>query len=209
MASIQSVFFKPSRGIRKWEWNTTTGSRINSSDVLYQLDGVVSEQHTSEIRLTKNPVEYGADIVDHAFRLPMKLVVKGVITNSPFIKQYLNRIPGSSESGISGQVGGTFTGQRIMEAYQGLLDIQFEMRPLTIQTGLMDYDNMILTKVSTPNDITNRLDLTLTFEEAMFADSGDDSDSTKTYALTNSPSATDIATGVGMITGLGITLVSS
>lgn len=43
------------------------------------LDCTVREEHASSLRLTKNPIESGADIADHAILEPKTLTVTGVV----------------------------------------------------------------------------------------------------------------------------------
>ena len=38
-----------------------------------ELDAVLTETHNNQVRLTKNPVELGADITDHAVIEPKRL----------------------------------------------------------------------------------------------------------------------------------------
>lgn len=45
----------------------------------FMLDCTVREEHTSSLRLTKNPVESGADIADHAILEPKSLTITGVV----------------------------------------------------------------------------------------------------------------------------------
>lgn len=171
---LQQILFKPKRGWVQFEYDKETGEPF-SRDIdddrnqFFELDGVVSEAHTSQVKLTKNPVEFGADISNHAITQPFKIIVKGVVTNSPFVKQLNNKIPGSPKlkNAIGTNLVGTFTGERIRSAYAGLVEMQRVRQPFTLFTGLLRYDNMVLTGLSSPNDIKNRLDLTLTFEEVI------------------------------------------
>jgi len=173
------------------------------SDTLYRLDGVISEQHSSTAKITKHPVEYGVDISDHVIKQPMKIIVNGIVTNSPFAKQLINRLPGGAtftEQGLS-----SLTGSRVRNAYKGLIDLQNERQPVRLQTGLLVYDNMILTDVSTPNDVQDNLRVKLTFEE-IFVVKGESSGAIE--AVTNKATSIDYATvGVGLA-GLGIGIAS-
>nr|WP_282564431.1 hypothetical protein [Providencia alcalifaciens] len=45
----------------------------------FELDCTVSEDHSSSLRLTKNPVESGADIADHAILEPKVLTITGIV----------------------------------------------------------------------------------------------------------------------------------
>nr|WP_308410064.1 hypothetical protein [Providencia stuartii] len=45
----------------------------------FELDCTIREAHTSALRITKNPVESGADIADHAFLEPKSLSITGTV----------------------------------------------------------------------------------------------------------------------------------
>lgn len=48
-----------------------------------QLDAVLNEDHNNMVTITKNPVEAGTDITDHAIIQPKKLSVRGAVSDSP------------------------------------------------------------------------------------------------------------------------------
>jgi len=215
MGTLQSIFFKPSRGYRKYKPSGITsalseGTYVPSeeikpysevSDTLYRLDGVISEQHSSTAKITKHPVEYGVDISDYVIKQPMKVIVNGIVTNSPFVTQLVNRLPGdpsfmSVKKALSG-----ITGSRVRNAYKGLINLQNERQPVSLQTGLLVYDNMVLTDVSAPNDLEGNLKVRLTFEE-IFVVSGSKTGATE--AITNKPSDIDTVTALKFIGGLGL-----
>lgn len=198
MGTLQSVFFRPSRGYKKYTYDTN-GIKTGVSDQLYQLDGVISEQFTNTVKVTKHPVEYGVDISDHAIRQPAKVIVNGIVTNSPFAKQLLNVLPG--DSSYKTQALETLKGERARNAYAGLLDLQNELKPVKLQTGFTVYENMMLTEISAPNDIEDNLKVKLTFEEVFIL--GEESDGS-IKAVTNDPEDVDYYTVVTTLTSLGI-----
>ena len=167
MGALQSIFFRPERGYKKYNFDLD-GNKIDVNPLLYQLDGVIKEQHSSRVQLTKHPVEYGVNISDHAIKQPMKVIVDGVVTNSPFAKQLLNRLPGDAV--ILKNVVDVLQGERARNAYAGLIELQNERKPVRLQTGLLSYENMMLVDVSAPNDIQDNLRVKLTFEEIFIAD---------------------------------------
>lgn len=193
MGAVQSLFFRPARGYRKYEEN-----RVPSS-TLYQLDGIISEQHDSVARVTKHPVEYGVDISDYVIKQPMKVTVNGIVTNSPFLKQMANRLPGDPNFGS--QAVETLKGERARNAYKGLIELQNERQPVRLQTGLLVYDNMVLTHVSAPNDVQDNLRVRLTFEEIFISDG---STTGALQAVTTTPTQADFVTVGTTLAGLGI-----
>jgi hypothetical protein len=204
MGAIQSLFFRPSRGYRKYieksiYEGTSTVKYKTVGTILYQLDGVISEQHESIATVTSHPVEYGVNLTDHVIKQPMKIVVNGIVTNSPSLAQLFNILPG--DANFVSQAVSTFTGARVRNAYQGLIALQNAREPLRLQTGLMTYDNMILTNVSAPNNLENNLKVRLTFTEIFVADG------TNTGALqgiTTTPTDVDWMTVAATLGGLGI-----
>lgn len=194
---IQGIFFRPQRGYKRY--NISDSGVKTVKDTLYQLDGVISEQHTSTARVTKHPVEYGVDLSSHVIKQPMRVVVNGIVTNSPGIKQLWNRLPGGAD--LVSQSLQAFTNDRVRQAYKGLIDLQNERQPLRLQTGLLVYDNMVLTHVSAPNDLQNNLKVQLTFEEVFIADG---TTTGALQAVTTTPTSADYLTASETLTGLGI-----
>ncbi len=189
---VSSIIFAPIRG---WKLpSTTDGFSLKSPDILskvgvtfdyglkqdpnfYQVDGVISENYTSTVKLTNNPVETGVIISDHSYREPYVITIDGIITNSPTILQSTNRIPGSYQytgGGLKGaalkaanSVTDIFTGNRIKDAWVGLVDLQNKRELVTLYTALATYKNMVLTSVTTVNDQKNQLRVKMTFTEAI------------------------------------------
>lgn len=95
---------------------------------------ITDEDHNSELNITQNPVEFGADITDHAYVLPKTVNLRGFIA-----------------SGQSGFVGGTITSA----AYQSLIAYQATRIPFTLITGLNFYKNMLIQSISAPRNVDN------------------------------------------------------
>lgn len=197
MGTLQSLFFRPARGYKKYYRDA--GSRILGYSPLYQLDGVISEQHSSRAKVTKHPVEYGVDITDHVIKQPIKVVVNGIVTNSPFIKQYANRLPGDPKFGK--QFVQSLKGERARNAFAGLIELQNARERLRLQTGFLLYDNMVLTDVSAPSDVQDNLKVRLTFEEVFIADGRSTG---AIQAVTTTPPEEDYVSAAIGLAGLGI-----
>lgn len=207
MGIIQSIFFRPQRGYRKYEavtgglvgQSTTTNNFDVVGDTLYQLDGVISEQHQSSATVTQHPVEYGVNIADHVIKQPQKIIINGIVTNSPFPGQLFNKLPGGAKFGT--QALSVLTGSRVRDAYAGLIALQNERLPVRLQTGLLVYDNMVLTDVSAPNDLEGNLKVTLTFTE-VFIVNGETTGVTQ--GVTTTLGTLDVRSSVQALFGLGI-----
>lgn len=118
--------------------------RTKKSIAGIQFDAVVNEIHDGEIILTKNPVELGADVTDHAIIQPKTLEMNVVISDNPLGLAAFGVIIDN----ISGLFG-TSTSEnqtRSVSAYNALVQLAEKREPIEIQTGLKLYTNMVLTR---------------------------------------------------------------
>lgn len=115
-----------------------------------QLDAVLSESHTNTVRLTKNPVEVGTDITDNAIIDPAKLSIVATVTDSPLGLASLGRIVDFVTGLFGTSTSSNLT--RSNAAFNALIQLQNEREPISIQTKLKLYENMIITNVSTQQD---------------------------------------------------------
>jgi hypothetical protein len=60
-------------------FNTSSASVITRSIGEFQFDCVTIENHTSNLRITENPVESGAAIADHAVLEPKEITLTGIM----------------------------------------------------------------------------------------------------------------------------------
>ena len=70
-----------------------------------ELDAVISETHNNNISLTKNPIELGADITDHAIIEPKKINIVAQVSDTPLGTAALGEIV-DSVTGFFGTVMG-------------------------------------------------------------------------------------------------------
>ena len=66
------------------------------------IDTVLSEEHLSEIAVTRNPVEIGFAVTDNIVAQPNRVIVEGVITSS---NAYLGLIDFGIQNPLSSLVG--------------------------------------------------------------------------------------------------------
>jgi len=90
------------------------------------VDVVISEEHESEMEIAEHPVEKGAKISDHAWRLPYRVTL---------------------ESAISGE--------RAVASYQQLLAVQAAAEPFSLVTGLKVYNDMLIKRITATRDREN------------------------------------------------------
>jgi len=117
------------------------------------LDAVISETTTSNVRITRNPVELGADINDHAIIEPKEYSLEGVVTDSPLfglgvISNIGNLLTQSGLFGSSSEDART----RSQAAFDALIALQEAREPIDIQTGLKQYSNMLISNITVTQD---------------------------------------------------------
>jgi len=117
------------------------------------LDAVISETTTSTVRITRNPVELGADINDHAIIEPKEYSLEAVVSDSPLfglgaLSQIGSLVTSSGFFGSSSEDNRT----RSQAAFDALIAIQEAREPITIQTGLKQYDNMLISNITVTQD---------------------------------------------------------
>lgn len=123
---------------------------------LYVFDAVPLLEHTQEIVKTSHPVQTGANITDHSYVLPAKVVLEV-------------RMSDALDSFTSGLWSGA--GSKSVSAYQTLLAIQQSRVPIQVTTRLRTYTNMLITSLFSPDTHDTRYGLKglVTFEEILTA----------------------------------------
>lgn len=104
----------------------------------FTFDSTYFEQHTASVTVTKQPIEFGADIPDHAFSEPLMLTISGGVSDYPLL-------PNPAFDASS-------TASRSASAYQKLLTTMNSKTLLTVQTGLAGYTNMLIINLNTVQD---------------------------------------------------------
>lgn len=97
-----------------------------------ELDASLSETHASDVDVTEHPVEQGANISDHARKLPHKLTLEGIVTNTPI---GVGAVPGN---------------QRAETAYRQLLELEGKL--ITVVTTLRTYTDVTITSLVVPRN---------------------------------------------------------
>ncbi len=87
------------------------------------VDVVISEEHTASMEIAEHPVESGAKISDHAWRMPYSVSLESVIGSD-----------------------------RAVSSYQALLAMQEKAEPFALITGLKVYSNMLVKEISATRD---------------------------------------------------------
>lgn len=95
------------------------------------LDVTVREVHESDLRITRHPVEFGADVSDHAIIEPKRLT--------------LDAVTGSRPGGPAA----------IAASFQALTRLQESREPIAVVTALSLYRNMLIERVTVDRDRMN------------------------------------------------------
>ena len=98
----------------------------------FVFDAVFRTDHTSEIEVTSHPVQYGASITDHSYFQPEEVSFQ------------------FGFSDVMGEVGET---NHSVNAFAQIKAIMMEREPVTLVTRLWRYDDMLITALSTPDEV--------------------------------------------------------
>lgn len=136
-----------------------------------QLDAVLSEGHNNSVRVTRNPIELGADINDHAIIEPKRLNIVGQVSDTPLGLAAVTQLVDT----VNGLFGSSTTNNltRSVAAYNALIQLMDQREPIDVQTRLVLYSNMLITNISTTQDKdTSRVALmNITLEEVIITES--------------------------------------
>ena len=131
------------------------------------LDAVIKETTISKVRTTRNPVELGADMNDHAIIEPKEYIIEAVVTDSPLF--FVGSGDLITSSGFFGSTS-LENKTRSQAAFEALEKLQEKREPITIQTGLRQYENMLLSdiQVSQDKDTSKSIFFTAKLTEIIF-----------------------------------------
>lgn len=127
-----------------------------------ELDIVMNESASASSRVTRNPVENGADINDHIIVEPMTFSVTGVVSNAS-----------SGVLDIADTAAQLFKNRTNSQAaWDDLLKLQTDRIPFTLIQGLRSYDNVVITSLNESQDAgtSNALIFTATLTELILVD---------------------------------------
>jgi len=113
-----------------------------------QADVTVEELHDDELTITDHPVEQGASITDHAFKRPARLTVRAGFSNSASGSSSLSQII----NGVTSILNSLSGDNHVNNVYSQLLTLQSSLTPISVVTGKRNYNNMLITRLSTETD---------------------------------------------------------
>lgn len=135
---------------------TTPGSGVTaqtgSASQKFYFDAVIRAEHEQILVPTMHPVQTGAPISDHAYLLPARVVLE----------------IGMSDAMASYEAGAYNGGSsKSVTAYQKFVSIQAQRQPITLNTHLNKYKNMLIQSIRAvdTNDTLYALKAIITFQQ--------------------------------------------
>jgi hypothetical protein len=142
----------------------------------------ISERHHDEMDIVEHPVEQGARISDHAYKLPPEVVIECGWSNSP-------RVPAWGKGGgLIAAATGTLAGlgsfgaaqaavitgnspDQVRDIYNRLLKLQESVTLIDVVTGKRTYSNMLVRSiiVETDQKTEHILRATITLRQVLIA----------------------------------------
>lgn len=115
---------------------------------------VVTDENTNDVlTITKQPVQQGASITDHAYKEPTTFAMRVLFKDQNILSAFLS----------------TFTGSGLSKIYQDLLDLQNSRVPFDVLTPKRIYHNMLFSALSQTTDkaTENCLAIAASFQEVI------------------------------------------
>ena len=144
----------------------------------YFFDGIMSIRHSRELKITENPVETGASIVDHSYVKPATLTMQVLMSDV-----HRSIYPGQFDGAKS----------RSLAAWDVLKKIQESRIPCSVFTPLGLYNNMLIATIDTTENskTVHGLNATVTLQEIPIA-------RVKTVKISSAPQTTG-STNLGQL----------
>lgn len=163
---LGSLLLRPRRGFLIKPPNGQAGP-----SQLFVPQAVVQEKHHDRLAITEHPVEVGAVIADHAYKLPARVMIRCVWSNSPQTGGIFSKAVGiaaaaagrtvgtaigvaaaaSSTLGGIGAIESALSGNaqnQAKEIYLKLLALQNSRVPFDVYTGKRSYSDMLIEDLS-------------------------------------------------------------
>lgn len=127
----------------------------------YLIDASLSEGHKYTAQLTKYPVESGSQIADNVSKDPIVVTIEGVVSDTPLGTALQKR------QSAQATPDNTLEFLPSNEALAILEKVYDDEEPVTVETSLKRYENMVLTDLDIPVDgeTGDALHFTATFEQ--------------------------------------------
>lgn len=126
------------------------------------FDGILKTEHKSSVKLTQFPIQSGCMGTDHAVVEPAELTIDVMMSDANNVrnlnrKELLNSTIQFLKSLVKNsnyvEINSDLNGEgRSVNAWTILRGMQLSRTPITVETRLHDYKNMIVEELSTPDD---------------------------------------------------------
>ena len=144
---LSSILLTPSRGFG------TASPGFSGLNSLIIPDVTISESHKDTLQITKHPVQQGATISDHAFKIPPTVTIRAGWSSSS-LNAILNVSSISDVASLlsDGALNSVFGDSYAQQIYNQLLTLQNSLVPFNLYTGKRPYQNMMLTDLGVETD---------------------------------------------------------
>lgn len=189
------------------------------------FDGIMRTEHTSRIRPTQYPVQTGVTMSDHAIIEPAEVTIEIMMTDAAQ-SHYLqmNPVPGALLSKLGLPSGIFNTNSILMHLYSNFGDLpcmpdlfsttgdgrsaavwkslrsmQLARVPITVETRLQTYHNMVIEELSAPDDVKtlHALSCTVRLREIIFATVAETTTSARAAASASETSSGQVPVQTG------------
>jgi hypothetical protein len=148
---------------RKWEMPDASGV----SRVLI-FDGIIRESHSKRASISKNPMETGVNLADHAIMEPDELTLEIAVSDTPLLMG-----PDGQPSSPTADNAITFTGsaRRSVSAWAELEEWMAAFVPFDVVTGLKTYKSLLIASINADQDkdSSGALYVTAQLQQVLFA----------------------------------------
>jgi hypothetical protein len=133
------------------------------------FDAVIEEEHTGHTTVTKNPVETGVQLADHAFDDPDRLTIVFAVSDVVPPNEIATSQSQATARSISSFSSSSYS--RSQEAFKELTNLRRAHEPFDVQTGLKLYQNMFCTDIKVTQDkrTASILRATVQLEQILYA----------------------------------------
>lgn len=127
----------------------------------YEIDAIVTEDHSFDSDVTDLPVETGADITDNARAKPIMISLDCVVSDTPIGRMVDVRNTETADDDAELQF------LPSDDAYYRMIAIRNAREPVTLETSLGVFPNMMMTSMVVPRNAQNgeALRFRVTFKE--------------------------------------------
>jgi hypothetical protein len=168
-----AILVSPQRGF--YNLTLPDGSLLPS----IAAQATIEEKHLDEMEITEHPVEQGAAITDHMYKLPARVSLQlgwsdSLSLSSGMLGSTVNSVAINGPSALVDSAGGPgpttqslITGSGVLgirAIYDRLLEMQQFRTLFTLYTGKRVYRNMVCRSLSTVSDFRNAHTLPITME---------------------------------------------